>query len=368
MGQSFFVEGVSAGNATFKNSMRTGSQDGDNGQFFRGGQPQALPSPCAVEKHRVWLQIRNLETSPHQFKQTLVGYTELATTSSTLDRNYDAEVFTDNPSINLFSLSPGSTPLTIQGRALASPFNVADVVPLGYTCPASDELEIRPSEFDGLFGTQKFYLRENMGGTPTAYNYYDIANTPHNFTSAAYPDNAPNTTRFQLVFQNPYITQISTLCNDSIPGLTSGSSSNITASSIAGAQMYRYKIRNLRTGNLAIFDRSLNWFNMAMVNNTHIVEGTVPYFPTYETTYEIEVCIKKNDIWQPYGPMCTVYVGAMRPRPSTQSCGEVIPLTRQISFLTPTGSGEGGSFDGYRWKIKNLWTIGRTPILYECSV
>lgn len=106
--QGFFVEGISTGSVVFTNDMRVGSENGNNGQFFRGGTPGDCPVP---ERHRLWLQITStdvLSSSPTQFKQTLVGYADGATTSSVLDRDYDAKVFTIDPTVNIYSLAPGS--------------------------------------------------------------------------------------------------------------------------------------------------------------------------------------------------------------------------------------------------------------------
>jgi hypothetical protein len=140
-----------------------------------------------------------------QFKQTLIGYSPLATTSTTLDRNYDAKTLVAEPyTINLYTLSPANDQLTIQGRVLTTPFNVNDVIPLGFTCKfnaaaATNTIQIAASEFDGLFNTTNFYLRETLAGG--GYAYYDIKTTPYEFPITA--DVIDNTTRFAIVFTNP---------------------------------------------------------------------------------------------------------------------------------------------------------------------
>jgi hypothetical protein len=145
-----------------------------------------------------------------QFKQTLIGYSPLATTSTTLDRNYDAKTLVAEPyTINLYTLSPANDQLTIQGRALTAPFNVNDVIPLGFTCKfnavaATNTIQIAASEFDGLFNTTNFYLRETLAGG--GYAYYDIKTTPFTFiidSSTPTAEIVDNTTRFAIVFINP---------------------------------------------------------------------------------------------------------------------------------------------------------------------
>lgn len=206
-GQSFFVKTATTGVATFKNSMRVGSQNQENSQFFRN--PSLTPAEASVcvteERHRLWIQIQNTTPTPHQFKQTLMGYAENATTGVTLDRDYDTETFVAEPyAINLYTLSPNNVPLTIQGRELTSPFDTSDVIPLGFTCKlqgtsGTNTIQIVPSEFDGLFETTDFWLRESLSGG--VFAYHDIRTTPYSFTITT--DIIDDTTRFAIVFSNP---------------------------------------------------------------------------------------------------------------------------------------------------------------------
>lgn len=210
-GQSFFVNTTSTGVATFKNNMRAGSQNQENSQFYRNANiPAGESSPCVSEdRHRLWLQIRNTTTvngNPEQFKQTLVGYADNATTSTSLDRDYDSGLLnTSHPTtVNIYSLNPANDPLMIQGRALAAPFDTSDIIPLGFSCKylgssGSNSIQIAPSEFDGLFETTDFWLRENIGGGNFAY--HDIRTTPFEFTITA--DVVDDTNRFAVVFSNP---------------------------------------------------------------------------------------------------------------------------------------------------------------------
>jgi hypothetical protein len=213
-GQSFFIDANSSGVATFKNNMRAGSQNQENGQFFRNANiPAGESSPCVSEdRHRLWMQIRNLSTLPNQFKQTLMGYTENATnsnatTTDNLDRDYDFKVFdTSHPTtVNLYSLHPNNTKLIIQGRALAQPFDTSDLIPLGFSCQnmggVNNTIEIRASEFDGLFLTTDFWLRINQGGG--VYSYHDIKTTPYTFEIGVGGDVLEDTTTFAIVFSNP---------------------------------------------------------------------------------------------------------------------------------------------------------------------
>ena len=203
-GQSFFIEANNTGTAIFKNSMRVGSQSQQNSQFFRSSPLPAENSSCITEeRHRLWLHLKNI-TSTTQFKQTLVGYSPLATTRATLDRDFDAKTFMIEPySINLYSLSPANEKLTIQGHQLTAPFDTSDVIPLGFTAKlfsaGPDTIEIGVSEFDGLFNTANFYLRIAQPGG--GYVYHDIKASPYQFSITG--NVIDDISRFAIVFDVP---------------------------------------------------------------------------------------------------------------------------------------------------------------------
>jgi hypothetical protein len=205
-GQSFFIEANIGGVATFKNNMRVGSSNQENSQFYRTTTlaPAETSNCIQEERHRLWLQIRNTTAAPQQFKQTLVGYATNATTSTLLDRDYDAKTFVAEPiTINLYTLSPVADKLTIQGRAVTTPFNVDEVIPIGFTCKRSgsgpNTIQFAASEFDGLFNNTNFWLRETQ--PDGSFIYYDIKTAPYNFELPINtPDIIDNTTRFALVF------------------------------------------------------------------------------------------------------------------------------------------------------------------------
>ena len=291
-GQSFFIETSVNGNANFKNSMRRGSDLGNNGQFYRAvatANPAEGSTCLPANRNRIWIQIRNLTSTPQQFKQTLLGFAPDATTASGLDRNYDAKAFVAEPyQINLYTLTTGNTqPLTIQGRQLASPFNVNEVIPLGFTCKVtgSSTIQIAASEFDGIFATQPFYLRETI--SPGVFAYYDIAYTPYEFTiNSSIID---NTTRFAIVFTIPYQAQLLSTYWDSVTSLNATSS--ILANIVTGSQAYRWHIVR-SDGAETYFDTTGRALILANV--------TPPGFVWYNTTYTIRVAVKVNNVWYPY--------------------------------------------------------------------
>ena len=205
-GQSFFINANATGVATFKNSMRVGSQNQENSQFYRTSGPVANafascdPSPPS----RLWLNLRNLSSAPQGFKQTMVGYSPNATTSATIDRGYDS--VTNNTTFdiehNIYSVSPGNAKLTIQGHyTTGASIDITDVFPLGISYKkntlATNRIQISVSQFDGLFTTTPFYLRKTLDdGTR---EYYDIRTTPYEFDITE--SILDNTSRFAIVYQ-----------------------------------------------------------------------------------------------------------------------------------------------------------------------
>ncbi len=141
-GQGFFAKGLANGTAIFENSMRVG---GNNNVFFRQSN--------AVEKHRVWLNFANTTGS---FSQILVGYATDATNG--IDRNYDGTTMSSGVNA-IYSIADDSF-LSIQGRQL--PFDVDDIVPLGYTAGSVDTFTIGIDKVDGLFNEQKVYLEDKL--------------------------------------------------------------------------------------------------------------------------------------------------------------------------------------------------------------
>jgi hypothetical protein len=83
-----------------------------------------ITSVADLEAHRFWLNIYNSEGA---FKQLLIGYIENATNG--LDRGFDGQMVNGGNVISLYAMQDAMK-LSIQGRAL--PFNVTDVIPLGY--------------------------------------------------------------------------------------------------------------------------------------------------------------------------------------------------------------------------------------------
>lgn len=175
-GQSFFIQAVGTGNATFNNTMRFGT----NSQFYR-----LNPVSTKIEKNRVWLDIFN---SNGLYKQLLVGYIEGATND--YDLSYDGNsVDVGNP-IMIYSLL-GDLHLGIQGKAL--PFDANEEIPLGYKSAVAGDFEIKLSDYDGLFLNQDVFLEDTLLNV-----IHDLKLGNYSFATAI----GSFDTRFKLIFRS----------------------------------------------------------------------------------------------------------------------------------------------------------------------
>jgi hypothetical protein len=168
-GESFFVEGLMANNATFRNTMRL---VGVNNQFFRQNNELSSPLSTTSTKHRLWLDITN---SQGAFKQTLVGYAADATLG--YDRNYDGTFVDGGNVVGLYSINLGQK-FTIQGLPL--PFSTDDRVPLGFMTTVAGAFDVALSQFDGLFLSQDVYLEDQY-----LHVFHNLKSSSYNFTTDA---------------------------------------------------------------------------------------------------------------------------------------------------------------------------------------
>jgi hypothetical protein len=297
--QSFFVRGLTNGTAVFTESMRNSSPS-NNTQFFKTTDTNAVPPPssCDIDKHRLWLQIENGTL----FKETLVGYSDEATTGPNLDRSFDAiqlplTAFTvDVPYVNLYSLSPSSTEkLTIQGRKRLATFNTNDVIPLGFICPAGS-ITISVGDLDGLFVNQNFWLKETVGSVVT---YHNIKTTDYTFTTPT--PIIDDTTRFQIVFILPGLPNL-------LPSYCGTTQTNMDASLFSNINMPSHYLVTGPFGFVAEFDsgNSLNLNRFGL---------------NFDTEYTIQVANYQIDgVWQ-YGTPCNVRTPLVRPTKTINTCG-----------------------------------------------
>lgn len=138
-GQGFFINGLTAGVATFNDAMRVG---GNNAQFFRTASPS--------ERHRLWVSISNSKG----FKQLLVGYAEEATND--FDRGWDGKLM-ESTALSFYTFVADKK-LSIQSFAL--PFDATQIVPIGYNTDTAGSHSIKLNDTDGLFVDQDVYIHD----------------------------------------------------------------------------------------------------------------------------------------------------------------------------------------------------------------
>jgi hypothetical protein len=155
---------------------------GNNTQFFK--QTNTKKS-TTVEKNRVWLNLTNAQGA---FKQLLVGYVTGATND--WDTLYDGPSFDGQPFVDFYSINQGQN-LTIQGRAL--PFEVTDIVPLGYRSTIAGLFEIGIDSRDGALAQQELWLEDKKTST-----VHDLTKGSYTFTTI----NGVENDRFVLKYTN----------------------------------------------------------------------------------------------------------------------------------------------------------------------
>ena len=173
VGQGFIAKSTST-SFDFTNSMRI---EDNSDQFFR---------LAPEDKNRLWL---NLTSTSGYFGQMLVAYMDTATLG--IDAAIDGRYFNDFAT-SLTSLIDNEE-FTIQGRPL--PFDVNDVVTLGFKSSEAGTFTISINQLEGLFeaDNQNIYLKDNLTNT-----VHDLKTRGYTFASEVGVFN----TRFELVYEN----------------------------------------------------------------------------------------------------------------------------------------------------------------------
>ena len=233
-GQAFFVISKNSEIAEFNNSMRIA---GRNSAFFK----QAKTKENIVEKHRIWLNLKNNEGV---FKQILLGYINGAT--NLYDESYDAESFNGNQFVDFYSVVENKE-LVIQGRGL--PFQDTDSILLGYSSTIDGEFSVSIDHDDGLFSNLNVFIEDK-----DLKIKHDLKESPYSFSTKKGNFNE----RFELNFiskdlktDNPEkeLNQISVFVNNNniIVDANKNDIKDIQIFDISGKQIYRKtKIENSR--------------------------------------------------------------------------------------------------------------------------
>ncbi len=173
VGQGFIAKSTST-SLDFSNSMRIAD---NSDQFLRE----------VDDKNRMWL---NLTNTSGFFHQLLLGYMDNATME--VDPAIDGRFFNDSQTALTSIIN--NEEFSIQGRAL--PFDINDVVPLGFKSELAGSYTITLDHFDGLFEETDLdiFLKDNL--TNSAQNLRE-----GNYAFATEPGVFNN--RFEIVYANP---------------------------------------------------------------------------------------------------------------------------------------------------------------------
>lgn len=165
--QAFFVASKDSGLLEFNNSMRIA---GSNSIFFKPSRNNKPENKNTVEKHRVWL---NLKNSDGVFKQILIGYIQGATNA--YDTDYDSDSFNGNQFVNFYSICENRK-LSIQGRGL--PFTEDDLIDLGYKTSIAGNFNFSIDHQDGFFEDMNVYIEDKNLKT-----IHNLKAEPYSFTT-----------------------------------------------------------------------------------------------------------------------------------------------------------------------------------------
>lgn len=258
-GEAFFIQGIANGTATFNNSMR---KVGGNAQFFKTSS--VVPASFDSDKNRIWLELSNQSGA---IKQALIGYVTGATDG--LDAMYDGGFIDVGNPVQLYSLL-NNDKLTIQGKAL--PFNNNDQVLLGFKATVAGTLELKLSNFDGLFLNQTVYIEDVLLNT-----IHNLSASPYSFVTTSGTFN----NRFVLRFTNSTLgTKIFSANNCVVfidNGIVKVNVGNETIKNISIYDMQGRMISDFKNINSSDFSCNSPQANSVLLLKIEIFDGEIVY-------------------------------------------------------------------------------------------
>lgn len=207
-GQAFYVQSSAADVIEFNNTQRVNASTST--QFFRTAASNSTTTP--VEKHRVWLNLNDANTS---YNQILVGYMEGATNG--VDNMIDGKTL-DTSKPMLYNVLDDEA-YVIQGKGL--PFNDEDVIPLGLKVLEAGNYSVNIEQVDGLFNEQDVFLKDNELNIT-----HDLKQGDYQFTTEA----GEFTDRFELVFRAGALSQEEVVSNQFISVYTTQTGIQVNSS------------------------------------------------------------------------------------------------------------------------------------------
>ncbi|WP_310557217.1 T9SS sorting signal type C domain-containing protein [Flavobacterium sp.] len=257
-GQGFFASSGTTGFINFNNSMRVANF---NSQFFRTGNLSIQNPPL---NYYFWLNMTNIGGA---FKQMSLGYQDNATNG--YDFGIDAGAAAGT-SINFYSLI-GNDAFAVQGRSY--PWNINDVVPIGYSSTIADSFNISIDHTDAFFNTQDIFLEDT-----TLAVFHNLKNGSYNFNTAIGTFNS----RFKIHYVNPTLSNNGFFTNSNSVYVTSKDNEiqinstlikikNIQIYNILGQLLFEQKNSNLNK----FFISKVAKQNQALIVKTELENGQI---------------------------------------------------------------------------------------------
>ncbi|HLP64331.1 MopE-related protein [Flavobacterium sp.] len=121
----------------------------------------------------------------------------------------------------------------------------------------------------------------------------------------------------------------------------------IFANLVAGAQGYRFRVTDMSTMQVQTIDRNLRVFQLTQLTNY-----------AFDRTYQIEVSIRYNNVWQPfYGSPCTVTTPAATTQIQAAQCGGTLTTIGDVIYANNVPFAT-----GYKFRITNLLTSAQQEV------
>jgi Putative metal-binding motif/Secretion system C-terminal sorting domain len=122
---------------------------------------------------------------------------------------------------------------------------------------------------------------------------------------------------------------------------------SIYANLVAGAQGYRFRVTDMTTNQVQTIDRILRVFQLTQLTNY-----------AFNRTYQIEVSIRYNNVWQPfYGLPCTVTTPSATTQIQAAQCGGALITMNDIIYANNVPFAT-----GYKFRITNLLTSAQVEV------
>jgi hypothetical protein len=199
-GQSFFIPGLTNGNAKFTNAMRIANET-SNGMFFKSTKANKSTS---ITDNKLWV---NLTSNNGVFNQILVAYVDGATNNDD-GLLYDAPKIPSDVVATLYSKIEGSNKnFVIQGKDAYS-LNENEIINLGFKTAinVATTYTISIAQLQGDFlSNNKVYLEDAL-----LNKTHDLSASDYSFTSAVGEFN----NRFKIVFTNKTLSNNDVALND----------------------------------------------------------------------------------------------------------------------------------------------------------